>query len=172
MRSGRSFLQFRKDFYPKYCSEWLNFRPSASCFAPSAVILLLPSLKEKNEKFIKYASYTTKTYLKSSFLVSHLSSAGNTVDLRARKFCLVFRRWEKCCVHASVSWLLKSLEGNEMMIQRHLWLNGSVNDLLSRQHSRNFPEVVALDSFSDQFADPLIGNVIIPKTDEGEIRGT
>lgn len=92
MRSGRSFLQFRKDFYPKYCSEWLNFRPSASCFAPSAVILLLPSLKEKNEKFIKYASYTTKTYLKSSFLVSHLSSAGNTVDLRARKFCLVFRR--------------------------------------------------------------------------------
>lgn len=33
------------DFYPKYFSEWWSLSPSASCFAPSAVILLLPSLK-------------------------------------------------------------------------------------------------------------------------------
>lgn len=39
----------REDFYPKCCSEWLNFSPSANCFAPSAVILLLPNLKEKLE---------------------------------------------------------------------------------------------------------------------------
>lgn len=165
------FFQFRKTFT-------LNTEVNGWISGPLPAALLLPlwyyyyPAWKKNEKFIKYASYTTKTYLKSFFLVSHLSRAGNTVDLRARKFCLVFRRWEKCCVHASVSLLLKSLEGNKMMIQRHLWLNGSVNDLLSRQYSRNFPEVVALDSFNDQFADPLICNVIIPETDEGEIRGT
>lgn len=33
--------------YPKYAKVRLTFSPSASCFAPSAVMLLLPSLEEK-----------------------------------------------------------------------------------------------------------------------------
>lgn len=36
-------------------------------------------------------------------------------NLKERKFCLVFSRWETCCVQASVSLLLKSLIGNTVI---------------------------------------------------------
>lgn len=35
--------------YPKYCRDLFTLNPSASCFAPSAVILLLPRLFEKKK---------------------------------------------------------------------------------------------------------------------------
>lgn len=92
--TNKMFGILQEDVYPKYCSERFNFSPSASCFAPSAVTLLLPSLKENREVHLLFLLHHTDLNYYNSILVSHLTSAENTVcaDLRERKSCLVLRR--------------------------------------------------------------------------------
>lgn len=51
--------RLQENLYPKYFNEWLDFRPSASCFAPSAVMLLLPSLKENRQARLSFLLYYT-----------------------------------------------------------------------------------------------------------------
>lgn len=93
--------------YPKYMREPFCFSPSASSFAPSAVILLLPSLKNTRLDA-------------SAFILLHSHSLQTATHLKARKFCLVFRRWEKCWVQASVSLLLKRLEKRKVTVREDL----------------------------------------------------
>lgn len=142
--------------YPKYFSEWFTRSPSASCFAPSAVMLLLPSLKQNRE-----VKKTTKDGIYIYIFIYILTV------WRGSPSCSSAEKKSAACKHQLVCcWrVLTGPSGLNTVISTDTNLNYYFK---SWQYLRNVFEVITLDAFSNQFANPLICNVIVPEAFKGK----